>query len=414
MKILHINASDKIGGAAIAAFRLHNAMLSSGIESKYLVLTRTINDRADILTVSYFSQFVTKIVIKIIEKITTYSMHAKSGLFSSFKYGINLSHYSEIDSADVIYIHWISTFINYQMLKQLLKTGKTIFWYMHDMFAITGGCHHSFDCVKYQIKCIKCQYHKNNFPSDLSVWQYRKKEKIYKRFNNLIFITPSKWLFDCAKKSRLTQHKQIYHIPNSVDNLLFKPINRDIAKQVFLLSSKTKVIGFGADHVLVNPYKGWSYLRDALLILSKDKTLQNVTIEVLIFGSSYSKEIKNAIPFHTYFLGHLYDEYSLVMAYSCMDVFVIPSLAENFPNTILESICCNTPVVGFDIGGIPDMVNINTGYLAEYKNSDDLAKGISLILKTGRNNVLDNVKSFTPEEVLNKHKKMWDIENIQS
>jgi glycosyltransferase involved in cell wall biosynthesis len=410
MRILHINTFDKLGGAAIAAFRLHNAMLSYGINSRYLVLNRTINDRTDILTVSNFDQYIKKLINKIFDKLAIHSMRARTGLFSSFKYGFNISHHPEILNADVIYLHWINTFVNYQVLKRLLKTGKPVFWFMHDMFPITGGCHHSFECTNYQIQCRKCPYYRvNYFCKDISVWQYKIKRKIYKHYDNLVFIAPSKWLFDCAKKSGLTQEKKIYHIPNLIDSLIFKPLNKDMARQLFSLDGKKKIIGFGADHALLNPYKGWDYLKNALQILSEDKILKDLTIEILIFGSSYSEEIESAIPFHTYFLGHLNDEYSLVMAYNCMDVFVISSLAENFPNTILESLNCNTPVVGFNVGGISDTINTNTGYLAEYKNSKDLAKGISLLLRQERKDLRSYIASFDKENVIKQH---FDCLNI--
>jgi glycosyltransferase involved in cell wall biosynthesis len=153
-------------------------------------------------------------------------------------------------------------------------------------------------------------------------------------------------------------------------------------------------------------------LNNTLHILSEDETLQYLKIEIIIFGSNYSREIADSIPFPVHFLGRLYDDYSLVIAYNCMDVFVIPSLAENFPKTILESLSSNTPVIGFNVGGIPDMVNEHTGYLAEYKNSEDLAKGISLVLKEGKSNVREYVKPFDNKEILNKHIEMWNTEGI--
>ncbi|MDR0505538.1 MAG: glycosyltransferase, partial [Dysgonamonadaceae bacterium] len=395
LKILHINTSDKTGGAAIAAFRLHNAMLSSGIDSRYLVLNRTINDRKDILTVSYFDQYVKKIAIKIFEKVTVQGMLERPGLFSSFKYGIDISRHQAVLDADIIYIHWINALVNYHVLKQILKTGKPVFWFMHDMFAITGGCHHAFDCTNYHVQCVKCPYHGTGSPlTDLSRRQFKRKWKLYNQCDNLAFIAPSKWLFDCAQKSGLTRNKRIYHIPNLIDTTVFKPVSKEVSRRLFSLDIKKKIIGFGADNALQNPYKGWTYLRDALQILSKDALLKDVPIEVVIFGSSYVKEIAEGIPFPVHFLGKLYDEYSLVMVYNSVHVFVIPSLAENFPNTVLESIACDTPVVGFNVGGIPDMVNVHTGYLAEYKNSEDLARHISLLLREPRANVNASISVF--------------------
>jgi len=413
MKILHINVFDKFGGAAIAAFRLHSAMLSLGIDSKYFVLTKKI-DNIDIKTVPRHSLY-EKIIYNLFgitsylfEKIVTRNMKGVKGLFSSFKYGISISKEKEIIEADIIYIHWINSFVNYRELKNILKIGKPVFWFMHDMFAITGGCHYSFECTNYQTQCCKCPYYTGGLLTDLSVWQYKKKKKIYKQFNNLRFIASSKWLYDCAKKSTLTNDKLIYHIPHLIDANLFKPINKETARQILSLDKSAKIIGFGADSALTNPYKGWSYLKEALQILSEDETIKEMKMELLIFGSSYSEELANNIPFPTHFLGRLYDEYSLVIAYNCMDVFVIPSLAEAFGQTIIESLASDVPVVGFNVGGIPDMVNENTGYLAEYKNSFDLAKGISFLLKEKKINVRNAINTYIPENIIEEHKKMWN------
>jgi len=413
MKVLHISTFEEGKGAAIAAFRLHSAMRVSGIDSKFFVLYRTIHDRSDIKTVSLNSYY--KIIANnlfglvkyFLDLIATKSMQGAKGLFSSFKYGITMSKEKEIIEADIIYIHWINSFVNYRELINILRMGKPVFWFMHDMFPITGGCHHSFECTNYQTRCCKCPYHNGALPTDQSIWQFKKKKKIYKQFKNLMFIAPSKWLYDCAKKSALTEGKHVYHIPNLINADLFKPVCKETARQILSLDKSVKIIGFGADSALTNPYKGWDYLKEALRILSEDETLKEMKIELLIFGSSYSEEIANNIPFSTHFLGRLYDEYSLVIAYNCMNVFVIPSLAEAFGQTIIESLATNVPVVGFNVGGIPDMVNENTGYLAEYKNSRDLAKGISSLLKNEKINVRKEINSYIPENITEKHKKIW-------
>jgi glycosyltransferase involved in cell wall biosynthesis len=180
-----------------------------------------------------------------------------------------------------------------------------------------------------------------------------------------------------------------------------------MSRPLFSLTINKKYIGFGADSSpLTNPYKGWSYLKDALNILYKDETLKK-QIEIVIFGCNYNKPTADNIPFTTHFLGKLTDEYSLVMVYNVIDVFVIPSLAENFPNTILESLSCNTPVVGFDVGGIPDTVNSSTGYLAEYKNADDLAYGIKSVLTNPNLNIRKNIEKYFSKNILLCHNVLY-------
>jgi glycosyltransferase involved in cell wall biosynthesis len=413
VKILHINTYDKSGGAAIAAFRLHSAMLNEGVESKYLVLNRTIHDRDDIISISPYEKYIKNVINKICEKITVRRMRGKAGLFSSFKYGIDISKYPELTDADVIYIHWIcGSFINFKVLKRILKIGKPVFWFMHDMFPITGGCHHSFECTRYYRQCDLCPYYmKSGILPDLSAWQYKLKRRLYQKSSNLFFIAPSRWLADCARKSELTKDKLIFYIPNLIDPRRFKPMPKDTARRLFSIDTNKKIIGFGADSALTNPYKGWSYLKDALDMLSHDMSVVNMEIELVIFGSSFNKKIAAHLPFVTHFYGYLHDEYSLIMVYSCLDVFVIPSIAENLPLIVLESLAVDVPVVGFNVGGIPDMINEQTGYLAEYKNSRDLAKGIASLLQTGKKDVSTHIFSFYANTVLGLHKNIWQLAN---
>jgi glycosyltransferase involved in cell wall biosynthesis len=387
-------------------------MLKDGIDSIYFVQNRTISDREDIKTISKYENHILRIINLLREKIATFAMHQMPGLFSSFKYGIDISKCHEVVESDIIYLHWIcASFINFRILKKILKIGKPVFWFMHDMFPITGGCHYSYECTKYYVDCKGCPYHKKyTVLPDQSSRQFSIKRKIYEQFTNLIFIAPSTWLADCAQKSGLTKNKKIYHIPNLINSEMFKVINKDAARKLFLIKHNKKIIAFGADNALSNPYKGWNYFRDALHILIKDYIKTEKDIEILIYGSAYNKEIADDLPFVSHFFGRLYDEYSMIMIYNCVDVFVIPSIADNFPNSILESLSCNCPVVGFNVGGIPDLVNENTGYLAEYKNSNDLAKGIVVVLQNRKTNVCNYIKPFTGKTILPMHRLMWKEE----
>jgi glycosyltransferase involved in cell wall biosynthesis len=415
MNVIHINTFDRIGGAAIAALRLHNTMLKSGINSNYLVLNRGINDRADITTVSKYDRYITQTLNMLCRKIETYWMKNYAGLFSSFSYGVDISKNQKIVKSDVIYLHWIGdNFVNHRILKKILKLRKPVFWFMHDMFPITGGCHYSLECTRYQTQCQNCPYCGNGL-FDISAGQFRKKKKLYKHFDNLSFIAPSKWLFECVKRSALTESKVVYHIPNLIDPEVFKPLDKNMVRKLFSLNYNKMYLAFGAHSALNNDLKGWSYVKAALNILFNNCSFLDTQIEVIIFGSSHNKKIADEIPFPSRFLGHLYDEYTLAAIYNAIDVFVIPSLAENFPNTILESLSCDTPVVGFNVGGIPDMVNEHTGYLAEYKNAGDLAKGLSSLLKSkeNRSNIRRHVSCFFPEKILNLHKIMWTKEICQ-
>ena len=187
-------------------------------------------------------------------------------------------------------------------------------------------------------------------------------------------------------------------------------MDKAAARQVLNIDADETVITFGA--VTVNsPYKGWVYLLKALELLKQDNSLSNVT--VLIFGSGYNKEIAEVLPFKTRFMGFLSDEYSISLVYNASDVFVVPSVADNLPTTVLESLSCGTPVVGFNVGGIPDMISHReNGYLANYKDAADITKGILYCINNGVKGAI--LPEFQPEVIVQKHLELYEkIKEIQ-
>jgi glycosyltransferase involved in cell wall biosynthesis len=298
--------------------------------------------------------------------------------------------------------------MNLSNIEKLAKLGKPVIFFMHDMWAITGGCHHSFTCEKYKKACYDCQMFPENTLIDWPSLEFRKKLKFYSKYSNLYFLSPSKWLYNCARISFLTKDKPLYYIPNIISSKLFKPIDKNAARHILNINPDETVISFGAASV-ESPYKGWTYLVNALEII---KGLQSSRkISVLLFGSGYNKKIEETLPFKVRFTGFLLDEYSTALVYNASDVFVTPSLADNQPTTVMESLCCGTPVVGFDVGGIPDMIkHKENGYLAKYKDAEDLAKGIDYCLE---NNIKGKILPFFEKSnIIGRHKEL--IESIIS
>ena len=407
MKIVQIQIFTEYTGRA--ALRLHKAFLKEGIDSTMVTLRAAMNDDEKI----FQKKWSTKIA-RLDGMIRSSIVGQTLSQFGPFSYpvlGSDLSKMEDIKKADIIYIHWaLGGFLNINSFRKIAELGKPTIFFMHDMWNITGGCHHSFACEKYTSHCFDCQVFSTQKNKDLSFKGFEKKMKLYSDFDNLYFISPSKWLYNCAKKSALIKTKPIYHIPNLIDNTFFKPVDKKVAKEVFKLKPNENIIAFGALG-LNSPFKGWTYLLKALKILSGDFDINNIT--VLIFGSGNKKEIAAEIPFKTIFTGHLSDEYSTMLVYNAADVFVAPSLADNLPTTVLESLSCGTPVVGFNVGGIPDMINHKkNGYLAKYKDAEDIAEGIKFCLE---NNIKGfNLPDFEQNFVMNQHSDLWNYINSQS
>ncbi|MDR3365998.1 MAG: glycosyltransferase [Prevotellaceae bacterium] len=380
LKILHLSTSNEQGGAFIAMQRLHVAMRKAGMDSNVLVL-RKHGEYPNTVQVSKI-KFIFISLITQLQKKWRQRWFGKTkdeyGLFSYAKYGEDVSHYEVFKQADVVYIHWVSGFLSLRSMNRILKTGKRVVIFLHDMWHITGGCHYSFECNKYETLCNCCQMFKRNKYKDCSYKQFKKKLRMFAKHGNVLFCTPSSWLTECTSKSPFAQNKKVIHITYPLDTSIFKPIDKQCARYALNLPIDKKFICFGAADGTDSPYKGWRYMEEALKIFKKNV---NLDAEVLIFGSEYSQAIANKVPFPVHFTGRLYDYYSLALTYSAVDVYVTPTLADNLPQTCLEAMACGIPIVGFNVGGIPDMVeHAKTGYLAQYKDSSDLAAGIKYVL----------------------------------
>ncbi len=399
MKVVHIQKHLPTSGNA--AFRLHNAFLDAGIDSYMLSLSSDIKGDSRIKYRHNIFQLISWVDGKVLQYLTR-KAKKQFGLFSFPFLGLNISKRSVVKQADVIYLHWINGgFLNLTNIKQLAKLNKPIIFFMHDMWTITGGCHHSFECTKYASGCQNCQMFPSNKRRDLSYKEFNKKINLYSKFDNLYFVSPSTWLYDCAKKSLLTKNKPVFYISNVIDNRIFKRFDKKVAKQILNLNPNDTIIAFGA--ITVNsPYKGWNYLQKALQMLY-EQNFRNIS--VLIFGSGFNQEISDSIPFKTKFMGYLKDDYSAVIVYNAADIFIAPSLAETFGYVILESLLCGTPVVTFNVGGIPDLIkHKENGYMANYKDANDMVNGIKYCL----NNKLEVTvpPGFTTKEIINKHFKL--------
>ncbi|NUU95816.1 glycosyl transferase family 1 [Marinitoga sp. 1135] len=412
MKVVHINTTDTGGGAAIAAHRLHLALLEKGIKSKMIVA----NKRTDELNIELaregnIERHIYSKIRSLKEKIILYKYRNRKNkiIFSTGRYGIDISKHPSVLEADVIHLHWInSNYISLKVLRKLAKLEKKMVWTLHDSWAFTGGCHVRYGCTNYMNKCGNCLMLDSNKKNDLSRKIFNEKIKVYRSFKDLTIITPSNWLGNEVKKSYLLKKYPLKIIPNILDDRIFKPLDKEYSRYILNLDSNKnkKYILFGAISATETPYKGWEYLKKALEILKKEKRLiQN--IELLVFGASYSKDIEN-LPFKTRFMGKIHDEYTLSLLYNAADVFVGPSLEEAFGQTFNEAIFCGTPAVGFENTGVEDIIeHKKNGYLAKYKNSKDLADGVLYCLNNLKNVKLKNERlkrNNILKEIINVYK----------
>ena len=208
-------------------------------------------------------------------------------------------------------------------------------------------------------------------------------------------VTPSRWLASCAASSSLFESNRVEVIPNGIDEVTYRPINKDSARALLGLP-RDRLLLLAGGLLPGDQRKGFHLLREALAALRSQDRLKNM--EVVVVGASHTAEFLNAA-YETHFLGRLQDDLTLAAAYSAVDLFVAPSMQDNLPNTVMEASACGTPSVAFDVGGMPDLIDHQeTGYLARPFLTDDLANGIQWVLED--NNRTDRLAQQARQKVL--------------
>ena len=427
MQITILSTFDNQGGAAIAASRLNKALNHKGLMSNVLVQDKKGQDSTIQSIANTWFQKKMALARFALDRLQ-FVFYEKSKevrfSFSQATVGVDISSHPLIQQSDVIHLHWINFgFLSLNSLDDLIKTNKPIVWTLHDMWVFTGGCHYSGDCENYLNACGNCiPFLKNPSDKDLSNQVWQRKAEIFAK-SNFTVVACSEWLAQKARQSSLLHGKTILSIPNPIDTKVFYPIDKTIARTHFGLSPDKKYILFAAVKIS-DVRKGFAYFEKALSMLDvqfsmfgleENLNIENRTtnIELLIFGQAQASDFAG-IPFKVNLLGQLSDIDSIAKAYSAASVFVIPSLEDNLPNTIMESMACGTPVVGFEVGGIPEMIDhLNTGYLAKYKSSEDLAKGIEFVLQEADYQALcDNsrkkvIENYSEEVVAKKYQEVY-------
>ena len=379
MKVLLINTSEQTGGAAVAASRLMKTLQKEAVNAEMLVLDRQTEDpTVHSLNTSWFKEKINwfrflyeRLIIFCLNKFDRVNLFK----ISIANTGTNISNHPLVKNADIIHLHWINhNFLSLKNIGQLTSLGKPIVWTMHDMWPCTGICHHARECTNYQNGCGQCFYLHSSNSKDISYHIFSRKKK-FLQHKNVTYVGCSRWMAERAKISALTRDENIYSIPNPIDTNVFKKLNKEKARERLNLPQDKYLLLFGAVNV-TDKRKGLDYLIDGLKCVKQQfPTIYN-KIELVIFGQIKSEICPCFdIPIHP--MNFLKDEETIVNLYNAVDLFVTPSLDENLPNTIMEAMACGTPCVGFDTGGIPEMIDHKeNGYVAQYRNVEDLAEGI--------------------------------------
>lgn len=298
------------------------------------------------------------------------------GVFSLFSTLAFIRKLKKI-SPDCIHLHNLhNAYINLPVLFRFIKKNhiKTV-WTFHDCWPFTGRCPY-FDitkCEKWRNGCKgDCPFPKNEYPISYvnnSERMLRIKTKYVRMVDDLMIVTPSKWLAGHVRNSYLSRYKTVV-INNGIDLSVFRPCESNV-REKYGIKSKYVVLGVA---LAWDRRKGIDVFLKLNELLSKD-------YQIVLVG--VSSDLLQMIPDSVICLEKTDSQKELAELYSAADVFLNPTREDNFPTVNIESIACGTPVITFNTGGSPEMIDETCGIVVEDGDDDALKSAIHDVCQKG-------------------------------
>jgi len=372
LKVLQVNHSDINGGAARAAYRIHHALRDTGVDSTMWVNQASAGDWTVEGPPSKLGKTVALIRPQVAGLLTktlrteNLIIHSPAIFPSLWVKRINQS------DADLVHLHWVAG----EMLSiaDIGRIEKPIVWTLHDMWAFCGAEHYTEDFRwREGYRSDNRSAYESGF--DLNRWTWERKRKHWER--PLHIVTPSRWLGDCVRASALMCEWQMDVISYPIDIERWRPIEQNLARDLFGLPRDVPLLLFGAMGGGHDPRKGFDLLARALENLRGSIP----GLELVVFGQLAPLNPPD-LGFPVHYTGHVHDDLSLRVLYSAADVFALPSRQDNLPLTCIEALCCGAPVVAFNASGPPTMImHQQTGFLAKAFDAEDFAEGILWVFR---------------------------------
>ncbi len=424
IKVCVVSTTDTQGGAAIAAYRLHKSLNeNSEVSCRMLVLEKQTNDvmveeiiqnptqdtqHSSIeellsnqtvasltnteLTETIFwhcLHWLREITDRIIYSNFTLRTEISNTLFSAIDTGFDIAKHEALNEADIINIHWSSFFLSAYSINKILELGKPVFFTLHDMRHFTGGCHYSAGCIEFQSTCYPCPQISTDIGKLIVRAQFDELQHVFRNHKNIYLTTPSNWLGELAASSALFRGIKNYCIPNPLSPAFNeKSISR--TKSSFLLNIPPNHVTFlFIANGLDERRKGAAVFVQALLEIaeelkdspSKPIGITTIATVVTLGNEHHVFDGLSSAQFNLINMGHIRDEHKIAEIYSAADFLVLPTLEDNYPNVIIESLAMGTPVITYNSGGCGEIINETneTGYLV---NHQDIASLKDIINRT--------------------------------
>lgn len=373
LKVTLISHSDLLGGASIVTYRLLYALRDAGVDARMVVFNRYSND--DLVTEAAPRPSRGTAFFRERLKIFVRNGFSRENLFkvSTASDGLPVWKHPWVAEADVLLLGWINQgLLSFRGLRKLAALGKPIVWTMHDMWNLTGICHHAQECRGYFEQCGHCQFLTGRSARDLSRSIWKKKKKFYDSAG-ITFVAVSNWLARCAARSSLLADKDVRIIHNAfpVDSFFTRP-----TQIIDRLGHAENIILMGAAR-LDDPIKGLPMAIEALNYLFDNRPDIASRSMLVFFGSVADKASLDGLRFPHQQLGRINDSNMLRQLYAHAKVVISTSLYETLPGTLIEGLAAGALPVSFGRGGQADIIEHKVnGYIAEYRDTHDFARGI--------------------------------------
>jgi glycosyltransferase involved in cell wall biosynthesis len=378
MRILHVNNFDvDHGGAAIAMYRLHTALIRAGVDSQIL-MRRHLGGDPRVYSAIRTRDPIRRRAVKIARRLDPLPLRRYPGYagapWSNNWLPSGIADEVRAREPDLVHLHWIGDGL--VPPGALARLGVPVVWTHHDLWGATGGCHIPGDCARYREGCGRCPQLDSDQPDDLSARNWRRKAAAWADVP-ITAVGPSRWMVDCIASSPLFAAKCVEHIPNAIDTATWQPLDRAFARRALHLPTDRRLLMFGATSISSDRNKGVDLLVAALEQLAAGAWADRIALVLL--GNHPPDAVD--LPFPAYATGYLTDDIRLPLYCAAVDAVVSASRSENLPNVLIEALACGTPGVAFRVGGIPDIIDHQeNGYLARPFAIEDLAAGIAWVL----------------------------------
>jgi len=373
LKVGIVSYNDSEGGADRAAYRLHRSLIKSGIKSTMYVNVSNTKDNTVVLPGGKYARVMSQLrprLGRVLQKFYN------NGHFGRLSLNILPSKWPKIlneSDADIIHLHWPHN--EMMSISDISRIQKPIVWTLHDMWVFCGAEHYITE-DKFRYKYGNESNYKKNSIFDINYWNWKRKLKYWK--NPIHIITPSKWMGKLAESSKIISDWNVKVIANAIDTDYWKPIPKQIAKEMLGFQEDRPLMLFGAIGGTSDPRKGFDILKEVLTKIPADHKNKPA---LLIIGERCN-ELNSINGLDIYALGHFYDDVSLKLIYNAVDLVMIPSRQDNLPNFGVEALACGVPVVAFNTGGLSDIIkHRENGWLAEAFDITSFAEGINWILE---------------------------------